>query len=66
MPLSETVLIVSGLLALAILVAGLCRSWPIPYSVVLVVLGMLLGELARVWEPEDEREATQSLALAGG
>jgi CPA1 family monovalent cation:H+ antiporter len=51
MPLSETVLIVSGLLTLAILVAGLCRSWPIPHSVVLVVLGMLLGELSRVWAP---------------
>jgi monovalent cation:H+ antiporter, CPA1 family len=51
MPLSETVLIVMGLLAVAMLTAGVCRNLPIPYTVVLVLLGILLGELCRNWPP---------------
>ena len=47
MPLSEVVLIIMGLLTVAMLAAGLCRNLPIPYTVILVVLGMLLGWLAR-------------------
>ncbi|MBW2267257.1 MAG: cation:proton antiporter [Deltaproteobacteria bacterium] len=51
MPLSETVLILSGLLAVAMIAAGVCRNWPVPYTVVLVVIGVGLGELARVFPP---------------
>ena len=47
MPLSEIVLIVMGLLTVAMLAAGICRNLPIPYTVFLVILGMLLGSLAR-------------------
>ena len=47
MPLSEVVLIVMGLLTVAMLAAGLCRDLPVPYTVILVILGMLLGWLAR-------------------
>ena len=46
MPLSETVLIVVILLAIAVIAAGLLRNVPIPDSVMLVVIGMVLGELA--------------------
>ncbi|RKZ35544.1 MAG: hypothetical protein DRQ37_06115, partial [Gammaproteobacteria bacterium] len=40
-----------GLLTVAIIAAGLCRTLPIPYTVILVILGMGLGELGRSWEP---------------
>ena len=49
MPLSETVLILAGLLSVAILAAGIFRNVPIPYTVLLVVIGMLLGEGAHIW-----------------
>lgn len=48
MPLSETVLIIAGLLAVAIFAAGLFRSVPIPYTVLLVIIGMVLGESSRL------------------
>ena len=48
MPLSETVLILVGLLAVAILSAGLFRKVPIPYTVLLVIIGMVLGESSQV------------------
>ena len=47
MPLSETVLILAGLLSVAILAAGLFRNVPIPYTVLLVVIGMALGEWSK-------------------
>jgi monovalent cation:H+ antiporter, CPA1 family len=47
MPLSEVVLIVMGLLTVAMLAAGLCRNLPIPYTVFLVIIGMVLGGAAR-------------------
>ena len=47
MPLSEVVLLVMGLLTVAMLAAGLCRNLPIPYTVFLVIIGMVLGGLAR-------------------
>lgn len=40
LPLSEVVLIIMGLLTVAIVAAGLCRSLPIPFTVVLVIVGM--------------------------
>jgi CPA1 family monovalent cation:H+ antiporter len=48
MPLSETVLIIAGLLAVAIFSAGLFRNVPIPYTVLLVIIGMVLGESSRL------------------
>ncbi|MCP4764814.1 MAG: cyclic nucleotide-binding domain-containing protein [Gammaproteobacteria bacterium] len=51
MPLSESVLLLMALLAIGVLVRGLFNKLPIPYSVMLVILGMLLGNLARVWQP---------------
>jgi monovalent cation:H+ antiporter, CPA1 family len=47
MPLSEVVLVVMGLLTVAMLAAGLCRNLPIPYTVFLVIIGMVLGGMAR-------------------
>ena len=51
MPLSDTVLLLMALLATGLLARGLFKKLPIPYTVILVVLGMLLGNLARVWQP---------------
>jgi len=51
MPLSESVLLLMALLAIGVLVRGLFNRLPIPYTVMLVILGMLLGNLARVWQP---------------
>lgn len=53
MPLSEVVLIVMGLLTVAMLAAGICRNLPIPYTVFLVILGMILGWIARTF-PQTE------------
>ena len=47
MPLSESVLIIMGLLTVAMLAAGICRNLPIPYTVFLVIIGMVLGGMAR-------------------
>ncbi len=51
MPISETVLVIMGLLAVAIIAAGLCRNLPIPFTVLLVLIGIVLGSLADVWQP---------------
>ena len=51
MPLSETVLIIMGLLTVAMLAAGLCRKLSVPYTVVLVVVGIVLGQLSEEWLP---------------
>ena len=51
MPLSESVLLLMALLAIGVLVRGLFNRLPIPYTVMLVIMGMLLGNLARVWQP---------------
>ncbi len=47
MPLSEAILIIMGLLTIAMLAAGVCHNLPIPYTVILVILGIILGSLAR-------------------
>ncbi len=49
MPLADTVLLLMALLALGVLIRGLFSRLPIPYTVMLVLAGMLLGSLARVW-----------------
>ena len=46
MPISELVLVVSGLLAISMVAASLARNLPIPYTVFLVVLGVFLSTLA--------------------
>jgi CPA1 family monovalent cation:H+ antiporter len=46
-PLSEAILIIMGLLTVAMLAAGVCRNLPIPYTVFLVIIGIVLGTLAR-------------------
>ena len=66
MPLSEIILVVMGLLAVSMLVAGLFRNLPIPYTVVLVTLGLFLGWLARTTERADillEFQLTPELVL---
>ena len=51
MPLSDTVLILMGLLTVAMLAAGVFRNLPVPYTVILVVIGMGLAELSTTWAP---------------
>lgn len=51
MPLSDIVLILMLLLAIGMLTAGLFRRLPIPYTVLLVIIGVVLEELASHWEP---------------
>ena len=66
MPLAELVLIVTGLLTLAMLAASICRSTPIPFTVFLVILGGVLGEMARFWpgfEPLLRLQLTPELVL---
>jgi len=47
MPLSEAILIIMGLLTIAMLAAGVCHNLPIPFTVFLVILGIVLGAFAR-------------------
>ncbi|MBS1270372.1 MAG: Na(+)/H(+) antiporter NhaG [Gammaproteobacteria bacterium] len=51
MPVSEVVFVLVILLGVAMLVTGVCRKLPIPFTVVLVLIGILLGKLAEIWEP---------------
>ena len=51
MPLSDTVLILMGLLTVAMLAAGLFRNLPVPYTVILVIIGMGLAKLSTTWAP---------------
>ena len=47
MPLSEIVLVIMGLLTVAMIAAAICRNIPVPYTVFLVILGIILGSIAR-------------------
>lgn len=47
MPLSEIILIIMGLLTVAMVAAGICRNIPVPYTVILVIIGGMLGAVAR-------------------
>jgi len=49
MPVSEAVLVLVVLLGIAMLVTGLCRKLPIPFTVILVVIGVVLSSLAETW-----------------
>jgi len=51
MPLSEVVLITMGLLTIAMVTAGLGRKLPIPFTVLLVIIGMVLASIGEHWEP---------------
>jgi CPA1 family monovalent cation:H+ antiporter len=51
MPLSETVFVLMALLATGIVASGLFRKLPIPYTVVLVLIGMMLSQLSLHWTP---------------
>ncbi len=52
-PLSEFILVVMGLLTVAMIAASICRNIPVPYTVFLVILGVILGSIARHY-PEFE------------
>ena len=60
MSLSETILLLTALLALGIFASGLVRKAAIPYTVVLVIIGIGVGELSRRWPP---LSAFQELSL---
>ncbi len=47
MPIADVILFIAGMLAVAVAAAGLVRRLPVPYTVLLVLLGMALGALAR-------------------
>ena len=42
MPISEIVLITMGLLTVAMLAAGISRNLPIPFTVFLVIVGVVI------------------------
>ena len=46
MPASEIVFVLVILLGIAMLVSGTCRNLPVPFTVILVLIGMLLGDLS--------------------
>lgn len=48
-----------GLLTVAMFVAGICRNLPIPYTVVLVIVGMVLSVFSEKWAPLAPLEAFQ-------
>lgn len=50
MPLAEAVLILMALLTVGVLISGLCKNTPFPYTVILVIIGIGLGELSREWD----------------
>ena len=47
MPLSEVILVVMGLLTIAMIAAAICKNIPVPYTVFLVILGIILGSISR-------------------
>lgn len=49
MPVSEAVFVLVVLLGIAMLVTGVCRKLPVPFTVVLVIIGVLLSNLAERW-----------------
>ena len=46
MPASEIVFVLVILLGIAMLISGICRNLPVPFTVILVLIGMLLGDLS--------------------
>ena len=66
MPLSEIVLIVIGLMTLAMLAAGLCRNLPVPYTVVLVIVGVYLMSKSGGTRGGESASSVGLLALLSG
>jgi len=48
MPVAETIYVLTVLLGIAMLINGTCRNLPVPFTVILVVIGMLLGEMSHL------------------
>ena len=66
MPLSESVIVIMFLLATGIVASGVFRKLPIPYTVILIVIGIALAKLSAVWhplEPLQEFHLTPDLVL---
>ncbi len=66
MPLSETLLIYMAMLGVGMLAAALFRTLPIPYTVLLVLIGIGLGSLSRIsplLEPLQHFRLTPELVL---
>ena len=66
MPISELVLVIMGLLTVAMLAASIGRNLPVPYTVFLVVIGMVLSALADrvpMLEPLQNFELTPDLVF---
>lgn len=51
MPLPEYVLVIMFLLATGIVASGVFRKLPIPYTVILILIGIGLARLSAVWHP---------------
>jgi CPA1 family monovalent cation:H+ antiporter len=49
MPASEIIYVLVVLLGIAMFVTGICRNLPVPFTVILVLIGMLLGELSQTF-----------------
>ncbi len=66
MPVSETMFVLVVLLGIAMLVTGICRKLPIPFTVVLVVIGVLLSDLSGRWpllQPLQDFELSPAVML---
>ncbi len=66
MPLSEYVLVIMFLLATGIVASGVFRKLPIPYTVILILIGIALTKLSGVWpllEPLQQFQLTPDLVL---
>ncbi|MDH3387552.1 MAG: cation:proton antiporter, partial [Gammaproteobacteria bacterium] len=48
MPVAEIIYVLVVLLGIAMLVNGTCRNLPVPFTVILVIIGMLLGEMSHL------------------
>ncbi|TXL00932.1 hypothetical protein BMR02_04635 [Methylococcaceae bacterium HT1] len=49
MSLPDVLLIMSGLVVLSMIAAGACRHFPIPYTVLLVILGLAVNFFSNDW-----------------
>ncbi len=49
MPASEIIYVLVVLLGIAMIVTGICRNLPVPFTVILVLIGMLLGNLSHTF-----------------
>ncbi len=61
MPASEIIYVLVVLLGIAMLVTGICRNLPVPFTVVLVLIGILLSNLSHRF---DFMESLQGFSLS--